>query len=188
MQRTFLVDAVLLCMGSLLCAANAQAQITNETRTQRPQILSADKAPFRPDLSREAYDRAIVAAQRERERYKGITVKPHPQALGVTLDNHKRIGAIVEKADFVPAARLQRFRWVVDEMHTPITGWHATILDAAPVKGGFTVTIKVTPKHDGNGSFYAPNDYMIESYAVSAKGVQFLGWQAPATRGVVVIN
>jgi hypothetical protein len=185
-HKAILVGVSLFISASVM-AAEAQSPKRSATQNNQPAVASNNHF-IPPHLSSEAYWQASQRAQQERERYKGITVNPHPQALGATHTFQMNICKLISKLDFVPDARLQRFRWIPQEMNTPITGWKAIILDTAPAADGVLVRIKVTPRHDGNGGFHAPNAFTIESYVLKNNQISYIGLEGPASRGIIIFN
>jgi hypothetical protein len=183
-----LLIGLTLAIACAWMTAASDAQTSGQKAKQRKRPPAATGAFSRFAPGPEALARDLAKIQEERERYKGITVKPHPEAAGDIRDVHKSVAASLMKSDFVPPERLQRFQWIPQEMRTPITGWDATILSAAPIPGGIVVKMKVYPKHDGDAGFHAPNDYLIETYKVSGGTVKYVGSEGPPSRGILIFN
>lgn len=186
MRRELIAGMTLALLFSWMMVA--EAQTASRPPMRKNQMPIANYLFSRPSLSPEARAEASAKAQQERERYKGITVKPHPQALGANLTAQSKLAALIASKDYIPEARRERFRWISDEMRTPITGWDATIVGTVPNDNGVLVKIKVSPKHEGDVGFHAPDEFLFESYLVSGNQIKYLGSEGPPRRGVVVFN
>lgn len=180
--------SILLTVGFVCsAAAAAEAQRAGRKQTRRAPGRNVMTTRRSIDASLDAYDRERANAQLEREKYKGTTVKPHPSARGELARVQGEAALAIEKADIVPDARTQRFRWIPEQMGTKITGWHAQILETERGPEGLLVKIKVTPLHAGNAGLRT-TDYTIETYLVTARSVDHLTTDAPHGRGIITIN
>lgn len=138
-------------------------------------------------MTREAYDRDVVRARQESERYRGLLVMPHPAAKGEALVFQEQIGSLMMKSDFVPDKRVQGFRWIPTEIGRTITGWQGNIMDVTPGPEGMVVTMRVVPRMDGYGKYHT-TAYAVERYLFTKGRIIYLDSEGPNDRGIEIIN
>jgi hypothetical protein len=104
------------------------------------------------------------AHDRERLKYRGISVQTSPKATGRDLATQKEIAALLMRLDFVPKHRADHYKWVAT-YRGKITGWDARIVDVTPVDEGNVVVIELYPFHTSGATVL--NDFVQEKYLIS---------------------
>ncbi len=173
MRLRWMICVSVICMFGGSMGAPAQAS--------DPKRLAVGGAWKRASDLDEAYAFGLAKSRAEARRYKGLLIVARQGDLGIP----KGVASVLQDLDFVPQERIDRFRWVVEEMDAPITGWNGYVETATPVIGGFVVDLKIYPRHDTN-NFFAPGEYTIERYEIIGKNVRHLGSEAPPKRGIIV--
>lgn len=153
-----------------------------------PVITQSQSHPALPldQTSVDCFD-SLLRDHQERERYKGITVNPHPAAKGAELVIQNRIAGLLSQEDFVPEFRIQRFLWIPERAETTITGWQGDILNVRPTPQGFLVDLRVIPRHDGNVGLHT-SDYTVETYNYINGSLHYINSTSPRNPGVITFN
>ena len=185
---------VLLTVGFVcMIAATAEAQRAGRSKTKE---VSRGREMMRATYMKSVddYNRGIAESylevekmRLEAEKYTGTVVKPHPSATGARARVQQQAATAIEKSGIVPAARVERFRWLPEQQGAKITGWDAQILETERGPVGLLVKIRVTPLHAGYGGF-RNTDYMIETYLIAGRHVEHLTSDAPQFGGIVTFN
>jgi hypothetical protein len=188
MRRTALIAAFTLVVTVTLTLATIAARPGNPIRREKVVVsgpivvASKDQAAMKNPVFRKAYEENLAAAQEANQRYKGFTVKPHPDAKGENLRLQLEVAAVLMRLDYVPAHRVHEFRWIEEEYHTKITGYNGQILEIAPITGGVRVKLKVRPTY---WSTLNSGDHTIEYYDYANGQIEHRGSEAPPSRGLV---
>jgi hypothetical protein len=175
------VAAVAALTASLAVAAQKASRPARvEVAPTRPvDVPKGTAAERRAEALRDASSRADIW------KYKGARVSPHPEAKGEALEAQRRIAALMTRLDYVPAHRVEQFRFFTDNGWQTITGWSVEILDATPVAGGTRVTVKVWAQF---ASGLGTGVHTIEQYLVSTNGLHHVGSVAPPASRVSTLN
>jgi hypothetical protein len=167
------------------------AALTTEAAHRSRRQAQAPEAPQPPQPRPPLFTKDTPAAARLRamqdpvvrqaaEPYRGLSVEPDPEATGDTLALQERIAALLARMDYVPAHRVDHFRWITEEMRLKIVGWHGRILETKPTRDGIRVLMKVWPVA-GIGT----SDHTLESYLYADGRLVHLNSEGAPTRGLV---
>ncbi len=176
-------------MRKFLLAASSAALITVALTSEaaqrgRRQAGATDSIYVSKDTPVTARNRELnLAVERQKsEQYRGLSVEPHPAASGQAFVVQERIANLLGRLDYVPAHRVEHFRWI-PEMGMTISGWRGQIVETAPAPNGIRVTVKVKPI-----VALGTKDYTLESYLYTdGRLVHFASEGAPS-RGVTTFN
>lgn len=111
--------------------------------------------------------------QQERERYKGITLKSDSEVTAVDRALQKQIAGILKANDLALTQRIEHYQWMSKNRYLKITGWYASISNVALGPNGMIVTLKVSPRHDCDGSFMTTS-HTTERYLFANGKLTFL--------------
>lgn len=118
------------------------------------------------------------------ERCRGLSVEPHPEAKGDERATQERIADLLSRQDYVPAHRVEHFRWIPEQMGMTIAGWRGRIVETARAPGGVLVKVKITPIA-GLGT----SDHTLESYLSTNDGrLVHVASEGAPSRGVITFH
>jgi hypothetical protein len=177
-KRWFIVLTV-----AIACTAVVTAETKKDNRKTR-RNAAAPTLQSVMGFNETRHKEQVASIIEESERYTGIHVCVDKNSKSVSAPQLKRIATIMTEADIVPPDRLQRFSWLSEQYPTKITGWSATIVEAAPTDGGMLVKFRVTPMQTG----LMTTDYALETYRISDSGAQLLQIGFPPHRGMISFN
>lgn len=171
MRRVVVLLLFLSCATAEIASLEAAPPRKRSASKSKPSsmLMLPDPTP--------SHEQQLERTRAEAERYKGLTID----------SEDSRAARILEKTDFVPQERMDRFKWIQQFPGTVITGWYGHIIESTPDKGGMFVKLKVTPKHDGNPSFHT-NDYTLETYYVSRSGVRHIETVGSSEPVIATVN
>jgi hypothetical protein len=188
MRRTAMIAVFTLVATVTLALTTIAARSGDPIRREKVVVsgpvaaVSKDQAAMKNPAFRKAQEERLAADLLERQRYKGISVKPHQDARGENLRLQLEVAAVLMRLDYVPAHRVQEFRWIEEEYATKITGYNGQILEMAPIPGGVRVKLKVRPTY---WSTLNSGDHTIEYYDYANGRIEHRGSEAPPSRGLV---
>jgi hypothetical protein len=189
MRRTALIAAFALVATVTLTLATIAARPGDPIRREKVVVsgpivvASKDQAELKNPILQKVREENLAAEQAASQRYEGLTVIPHPEAEGENLRVQREVAAVLTRLDYIPAHRAQRFRWIEEEFHTKITGYHADIVEIAPNQDGVRVKLKVRPTYHNT---LRSGDHTIEYYDYANGQIEHRGSEAPPSRGVVI--
>jgi hypothetical protein len=172
-----------LMLAASIAALFAVAMTTEGAQRGRRAAGAAGSINVPKDTPATAQASAI-ALEMERQRagsYRGLEVKPHPDAKGEALAIQERIADRLARLDYVPAQRIEHFRWIPEQLGLPIAGWRGQIVAAEPAQDGVRITMKVAPIA-GVGTA----DHMLESYLYTNGRLVHLASEGAPSRGVTI--
>ncbi|OJW05541.1 MAG: hypothetical protein BGO49_02145 [Planctomycetales bacterium 71-10] len=155
-------------------AARTKGAAAQAAQTERQAV---GKAFIPSDLDAQA-----ALRQQDMTWYRGTEIGPDPDADGLKLELHTRIGQIFALHDPPSSpARLAHFAWL-DRPDVKINGWYGTIKAVVQDGDHMLVRVQILPHlASESGAITSTTASYLETYAVSDDGVQFLGGEAPKT-------
>jgi hypothetical protein len=174
-----------LMLAASIAALIAVAMTTEAAQRGRRQAGTTGVINVPKDTPTTAQARAVNLAmeRQEADRYRGLSVEADPDAQGEELAVQERIADQLSRLDYVPAHRVEHFRWIPEQLGLPILGWRGRIVAAAPDPDGVRITVRVTPIA-GIGTA----DHTLEFYLYSNGRLVHVASEGATSRGVTTFN
>ncbi len=174
MLATLIAALIAVALTSVAPTSEAAPRGRRQAGAARPVYASKDTPATTKALAIQ-----LAMERKKAARYRGLSVKADPNAEGEELAVQERIADQLSRLDYVPAHRVEHFRWIPEELGLTIYGWRGRIISAVPAPNGVTVTMRVAPIVPiGTGA------HTLESYFYSKGRLVHLASQAGSFHGV----